>query len=150
MKLEISRFLKKQEKGSEVVFFEFTISRASKTWTLEKRFSECYSLFEDLKKSHGDNLPPFPGKTLFVQKSYEQLTSRKQKLEFFFQDIIKRTDLTRDKNTMAFLNLKLDENEAYPNLVKIIGKLGCSFGVRDFVFDIGTFFSFFIRSSKRH
>ena len=139
VKLEIPRFIKKKMNNSTLVFFEFIISKDSETWKLEKRFSECHMLHEDLKKSHGNTLPPFPSKSLFSLKTYEQLTPRRQKLEFYFQQIIKRMDLIRDTNTLSFLKMELGPEDGFVNVVKIVSKIASSFGVRDFSFDIGNY-----------
>ena len=136
-KIEIPKWNKKNHRGSEAIFFNFVVSKGSETWQLDKRFSECHLLYEDLKKSHGNNLPPFPSKSLFSLKTYEQLNPRRQKLEFFFQNILKRMDLLRDRNVLNFLKLELSVDDGFVNLVKMISKMRCSFGVRDFVFDIG-------------
>ena len=136
-KIEIPKWNKKMHRGSEAIFFNLLITKGTETWELDKRFSECHLLFEDLKKYHGNNLPPFPSKSLFSLKTYEQLNPRRQKLEFFFQNIFKRMDLLRDKNVLQFLKMELNADDGFVNLVKMIAKMRCSFGVRDFVFDIG-------------
>jgi len=113
------------------------ITKGNDTWSVDKRFSECHLLYEDLKKSHGSNLPPFPSKSLFSLKTYEQLNPRKQKLEFFFQNILKRMDLIRDKNVLKFLKMEVSKEDGFINIVKMIAKMSCTFGVRDFIFNIG-------------
>lgn len=135
-KIEIPKWNKKNHRGSETIFFQLIVSKGNDTWTLDKRFSECHLLYEDLKKYHGNNLPPFPSKSLFSLKTYEQLNPRRQKLEFFFQNILKRMDLIRDQNVLQFLKLEVSQEDGFFNVVKMIAKMSCTFGVRDFIFDI--------------
>jgi hypothetical protein len=136
-KIEIPKWNKKNHRGSETIFFNLVVSKGNDTWSVDKRFSECHLLYEDLKKSHGNNLPPFPSKSLFSLKTYEQLNPRRQKLEFFFQNIMKRMDLIRDQNVLKFLKLEVSKEDGFINIVKMIAKMSCTFGVRDFIFDIG-------------
>ena len=135
--IEIPRFLNKPLQGKDVVYFELIVTRNKETWKLEKRFSECRLLYDDLLKSHGESLPPFPSKSFFALKNYDALNARRQKLEFFFQQILKRQDLIRDKNTQNFLKFELKINEDIIAVTKMLSKLSCSFGVRDFEFDLG-------------
>lgn len=136
-KIEIPKWTSKTMHGSSVTFFNFVVDKGDEVQKFEKRFSECHQLYESLKKSHGNNIPPFPAKSLFTLKTYEQLNPRRQKLEFFFQNILKRLDLLRDKEVVKFLRIELTEQDGVTNLLKMIAKMNCTFGVRDFVFNIG-------------
>jgi hypothetical protein len=136
-KIEIPKWTNKNINGNNVTYFNFVLDTGNEVQKFEKRFSECHILYEDLKKSHGSNIPPFPPKSIFTLKTYEQLNPRRQKLEFFFQNIIKRMDLLRDKEVVKFLKIQLSQEDGFTNLVKMIAKMNCTFGVRDFIFDIG-------------
>lgn len=137
LKIEIPKYAKKANGGSDVVYFEFIVTRGTETWKLEKRYSECSDFYNALKKSHGDFLPDFPSKSFFSLKSYEQLNPRRQRLESFFQSLGRRLDLVRDRNTISFLKVDASGQNDFGGVVKIVGKMSCSFGVRDFIYDIG-------------
>lgn len=143
LRIEIPKYLKKNQNGSEVIFYELIITRGTETWKLEKRFSECHDYYNSLKKSHGDFLPEFPSKSFFSLKSYEQLNPRRQKLENFFQMMGRRLDLVRDRNTINFLKVDASGQNDFGSVLKIVGKMSCSFGVRDFIYDIGRELLFF-------
>ena len=66
MTIEIPSFTERKENGATVVFYNVSIgfSKNSKTWTLQKRYSEFDSLDKSLREVH-PNMPSLPGKTFF-------------------------------------------------------------------------------------
>ena len=58
-------------------------------WQIEKRYSEFFTLHEKLKKLF-PCLPKIPGKTIKKLKSDEGINKRKEVLELFLRECVKR------------------------------------------------------------
>ena len=59
---------------------------------IEKRMTDFYQLYEDLKSRAYINLPRLPGKTARHIKDPEELETRRQELVRFLRDLINRRD----------------------------------------------------------
>ena len=94
------------------------------TWVIDKRYSEFYSIHEKLKKLF-PRLPTIPGKTFGKLKSEEGLTKRKELLEAFLRECIKRRDILQNSEFQQFLELETNAPEVVGNT--------CPLGVRDFI-----------------
>ena len=86
MEIEASvpEFKKAFEGSKDVVYYKINLKSGNHQWTLEKRYSDITQLHEDLSKNHG-NLPAIPPKTLFPLKKYEDIDSRRMKLDAYIQ-----------------------------------------------------------------
>ena len=76
-------------------------------WQIEKRYSEFFSIHEKLNKLF-PRLPQIPGKTIGKLKSDEGLNKRKELLELFLRECVKRKEILQNSDFQTFLSL--DEN----------------------------------------
>ena len=103
------------------------------TWVIDKRYSEFYSIHEKLKKLF-PRLPTIPGKTFGKLKSEEGLTKRKELLEAFLRECIKRRDILQNSEFQQFLELETNAPEVVGNTVTLVyDYTKCPLGVRDFI-----------------
>ena len=103
------------------------------TWVIDKRYSEFYSIHEKLKKLF-PRLPTIPGKTFGKLKSEEGLTKRKELLEAFLRECIKRRDILQNSEFQQFLELEANAPEVVGNTVTLVyDYTKCPLGVRDFI-----------------
>ena len=65
-------------------------------WQIEKRYSEFFTLHEKLKKLF-PCLPKIPGKTIKKLKSDEGINKRKEVLELFLRECVKRKEILQNK-----------------------------------------------------
>lgn len=88
MEIEASvpEFKKNFEGNKDVVYFIIKLRSGNNQWVVEKRFSDITQLHDDLKNNHG-NLPLLPPKTLFPIKTYEDIESRRIKLDVYINVI---------------------------------------------------------------
>ena len=102
-------------------------------WTLEKRYSEFYSIHEKLLKLF-PRLPKIPGKTFTRLKSEEGLSKRKELLEAFLRECVKRRDILQNTEFQTFLELEKNAPEVIGNTVTLVYDYKkCPMGVRDFI-----------------
>ena len=102
-------------------------------WNLEKRYSEFYSIHEKLNKLF-PRLPQIPGKTFGRVASEDALNKRKELLEAFLRECVKRRDILQNSDFQKFLELESNAPEVVGNTVSLIYDYKkCPMGVRDFI-----------------
>ena len=102
-------------------------------WNLEKRYSEFYSIHEKLNKLF-PRLPQIPGKTFGRVTSEDALNKRKELLEAFLRECVKRRDILQNSDFQKFLELESNAPEVVGNTVSLIYDYKkCPMGVRDFI-----------------
>ena len=102
-------------------------------WNLEKRYSEFYSIHEKLNKLF-PRLPQIPGKTFGRVTSEDALNKRKELLEAFLRECVKRRDILQNSDFQKFLELEFNAPEVVGNTVSLIYDYKkCPMGVRDFI-----------------
>ena len=102
-------------------------------WILDKRYSEFYDIHEKLRKLF-PRLPTIPGKTFTRVKSEEALNNRKELLEAFLRECVKRRDILQNSEFQKFLELEKNAPEVIGNTVSLIYDYKkCPLGVRDFI-----------------
>jgi len=102
-------------------------------WNLEKRYSEFYSIHEKLNKLF-PRLPQIPGKTFGRVTSEDALNKRKELLEAFLRECVKRRDILQNSDFQKFLELEANAPEVVGNTVSLIYDYKkCPMGVRDFI-----------------
>ena len=103
------------------------------TWQIEKRYSEFYSIHEKLSKLF-PRLPQIPGKTFSRLTSEQGLNKRKEQLEIFLRDCVKRRDILQNSDFQNFLELDKNAPEVVGNTVTLVYDYKkCPLGVRDFI-----------------
>ena len=103
------------------------------TWQLEKRYSEFYSIHEKLNKLF-PRLPSIPGKTFSRLTSSQGLNKRKESLQLFLRECVKRRDILQNPDFQTFLDLEKNAPEVVGNTVtQIYDYKKCPLGVRDFI-----------------
>ena len=103
------------------------------TWQLEKRYSEFYSIHEKLNKLF-PRLPSIPGKTFSRLTSSQGLNKRKESLQLFLRECVKRRDILQNPDFQTFLDLEKNAPEVVGNSVtQIYDYKKCPLGVRDFI-----------------
>ena len=104
-----------------------------KKWTIDKRYSEFYSMHEKLKKLF-PRLPTIPGKTFTRLTSEQGLNKRKEALQEFLRACVKRRDILQNPDFQKFLELEENAPEVIGNTVTLIYDYKkCPLGVRDFI-----------------
>ena len=104
-----------------------------KTWVINKRYSEFYAIHEKLNKLF-PRLPSIPGKTFSRLTSEEGLNKRKELLELFLRECVKRRDILQNTDFQTFLELEKNAPEVIGNTVtQIYDYKKCPLGVRDFI-----------------
>ena len=102
-------------------------------WILDKRYSEFYAIHEKLRKLF-PRLPTIPGKTFTRVKSEDALNKRKELLEAFLRECVKRRDILQNSEFQQFLELEKNAPEVIGNTVSLIYDYKkCPLGVRDFI-----------------
>lgn len=103
------------------------------TWNLEKRYSEFYSMHEKLNKLF-PRLPTIPGKTLSKVKSESALTKRRDLLQAFLRECVKRRDILQHPEFQKFLELDENAPEVVGNTINLVYEYKkLPMGVRDFI-----------------
>ena len=102
-------------------------------WILDKRYSEFYSIHEKLNKLF-PRLPTIPGKTFSRLTSESGLNKRKELLQAFLRECVKRRDILQNTDFQKFLDLEKNAPEVVGNTVtQIYDYKKCPFGVRSFI-----------------
>ena len=102
-------------------------------WILDKRYSEFYSIHEKLNKLF-PRLPSIPGKTFGRVTAEDALKKRKELLELFLRECVKRRDILQNSDFQNFLELEKYAPEVVGNSVSLIYDYKkCPLGVRDFI-----------------
>ena len=105
----------------------------SKTWTLEKRYSEFKTIHDKLRKIF-PRLPSIPGITLFKVTSEEGLNKRKELLQLFLRECVQRRDILQNVDFQKFLELDKNSPEIVGNNIsQIYDYKKCPLGVRNFI-----------------
>ena len=86
------------------------------TWVINKRYSEFYAIHEKLNKLF-PRLPSIPGKTFSRLTSEEGLNKRKELLELFLRECVKRRDILQNTDFQTFLELEKNAPEVLCNTV---------------------------------
>jgi len=85
--------------------YKLRIKTAFECWDIEKRYSEFYSLHNQLKeKMNIKFLPKFPEKK-FLKLSGSVVEERKVKLAHYMNELNKSLDIFKDDDLIAFINL---------------------------------------------
>lgn len=119
-----------------VTFYELTIFNyfSKHKWTLEKRYSEFYDLYNNLAKLV-NNCPVPPSKSFFKLKSLDELTKRKNQLDQFIKSCVVRKDIATSSIFRAFIEIEKNSPElavSGPDQLSSIHDL--PLGVRDMVY----------------
>lgn len=83
-----------------MTFYKLLVQTNKESWTLEKRFSQFDSMYQEIAKMISD-APPLPPKTYFKLTSHEGLVKRKQDLDIFVKALVARPEIL---NHSAFRN----------------------------------------------
>ena len=133
--ITVLSYKEKYVQGKTATFYvvEVKSNITQKTWMLDKRYSEFYSIHEKLYKLF-PRLPTIPGKTFGKVKSEQALTKRKELLEAFLRECIQRRDILQNTDFQNFLDLEKNAPEVVGNTVSLIYDYKkCPLGVRDFI-----------------
>ena len=88
-----------------VIFYQVQVHSNEKSWIVEHRYSEFDDLLNSLKKTFTD-LPPLPPKTAFKLKSEGGILIRKQGLDKFIKELIKRPEVLNHTLVCDFLKVE--------------------------------------------
>ena len=131
----VKSYSEKFVQGKTATFYliELTSHLTQKVWTIEKRYSEFYSLHEILQKE-SVCLPTIPGKTLGKVKSEEALNKRKELLQLFLRECVQRRDILKNPKFQEFLELSKNAPEIIGNNVALLlDYRKFPLGVRNFI-----------------
>ena len=90
---------------------------AAKKWKMKMRFSQFYAFDQHLQQYlrqlgiDETRLPEFPEKVYFGHMSPSLVKERKAALEFYFQELVKDKELTREPIVRAFLKLPMSTED---------------------------------------
>ena len=133
--ISVLSYLEKYVDAKTATFYVIEIKShiTQTTWQIEKRYSEFYSIHEKLSKLF-PRLPSIPGKTFSRLTSESGLNKRKELLQAFLRECVKRRDILQNKDFQEFLELEKNAPELVGNTVSLIYDYKkCPFGVRDFI-----------------
>ena len=136
LEIKITEFFEKYIESKTVTFYKLEIydNYSKERWNLDKRYSEIDLLHKTLSKLY-PNIPPMPGKTLFKIKNQAQLENRKNQLEFFLRECVKRKDIESNSSFKAFLEVDKHSPDLTYNAPSIVYENNeLPQGVRDFHF----------------
>ena len=122
-----------ESKTATFYLIELKSNVTSKTWTIEKRYSEFKTIHDKLAKIF-PRLPSIPGITLFRVTSEEGLNKRKDLLQLFLRECVQRRDILQNIDFQKFLELDKNAPEIVGNNIsQIYDYKKCPMGVRDFI-----------------
>ena len=122
-----------ESKTATFYMIELKSHITQKTWNLEKRYSEFKKIHDMLSKIF-PRIPSIPGITLFKVTSEDALNKRKQLLQLFLRECVKRRDILQNKDFQTFLELGKYAPEIEGNNVSLIYDYKkCPMGVRNFI-----------------
>ena len=133
--ISVLSYLEKYVDGKTATFYIIEIKShiTQTTWQIEKRYSEFYSIHEKLNKLF-PRLPSIPGKTFSRLTSESGLNKRKELLQAFLRECVKRRDILQNTDFQKFLDLEKNAPEVVGNTVtQIYDYKKCPFGVRSFI-----------------
>ena len=90
-----------------VTFYKVQVKCDQTEWTIEKRYSEFDTLFNDLKKMFAV-VPPMPPKTVFKVKSPEGILKRRQGLDSFLRGAAARPEMLNSVPMINFLEVRYE------------------------------------------
>jgi hypothetical protein len=121
------------KKSATFYKIEITSNINQHTWELEKRYSEFFTIHENLSKLF-PRLPAIPGKTWIKLKSEDGIKKRQELLEIFLRECVQRRDILQNEEFQQFLELEKNAPEVIGNNVSLIYHYKkCPLGVRDFI-----------------
>ena len=133
--IEVQSYSEKYVAGKTATFYlvELISHITQKKWTIEKRYSEFKTIHDKLHKIF-PRLPKIPGKTIKKVTSEEGLNKRKELLQLFLRECVKRRDILQNKDFQLFLDLEKNAPEIVGNNVtQIYDYKKCPLGVRSFI-----------------
>ena len=134
--IDIPTYTKKPVNSDLKVFYEVNVydNYSHKKWTLLKRYSNFYTLYQELIILISD-VPILPGKTILKVTDEEDIKQRRIQLESFLSECVKRKDILSTECFIKFLEVdKFSPNINFnsPNIINTLEHL--PFGVRDFFY----------------
>ena len=134
--IDIPSFKKKVQNSDLVVFYDVNVydNYSHKKWTLSKRYSNFYNLYQELILLVAD-VPNLPGKTILKVTDLEEINQRRIHLESFLTQCINRKDILSTDCFIKFLEIdKFSPNINFnsPKISNILEHL--PLGVRDFFY----------------
>ena len=133
--IEVQSYSEKYVAGKTATYYlvELISHITKKKWTIEKRYSEFKTIHDKLHKIF-PRLPKIPGKTIKKVTSEEGLNKRKELLQLFLRECVKRRDILQNKDFQVFLDLEKNAPEIVGNNVtQIYDYKKCPLGVRSFI-----------------
>ena len=122
-----------ESKTATFYLVELKSNITSKTWNIEKRYSEFKTIHDKLRKIF-PRLPSIPGITLFKVTSEEDLNKRKELLQLFLRECVQRRDILQNIDFQKFLELDKNAPEIVGNnITQIYDYKKCPLGVRNFI-----------------
>jgi WD40 repeat protein len=133
--ITVLSYSEKQVDKKSVIFYNVEVKSniTQNTWVIDKRYSEFFAMHEKLSKLF-PRLPTIPGKTIGKVKSESALTKRKELLEIFLRECVKRRDILRHPDFQQFLELDENAPEVVGNTINLVYEYKkLPMGVRDFI-----------------
>lgn len=87
-----------------VTFYTLLVTTSKGSWSLDRRFSQFDSMYQELSKMIS-NVPPLPPKTYFKLTSHEGLVKRKQDLDIFMKALVQRPEILNHSSLRSFLEV---------------------------------------------
>ncbi len=105
--MSVDGFETKTINKEDVIFYKISLYSylTEKEWNIVHRYNEFYDLFY-LFQSYFYKLPNLPGKSLGKVSNLTELNRRKDMLNDFLNEIVRRPDLLSNPNTIKFLKLE--------------------------------------------
>ena len=133
--ITVLSYSEKQVDKKSVIFYNVEVKSniTQNTWVIDKRYSEFFAMHEKLNKLF-PRLPTIPGKTLSKVKSESALTKRKDLLQIFLRECVKRRDILAHPDFQQFLELDENAPEVVGNTINLVYEYKkLPMGVRDFI-----------------
>ena len=133
--IEVKSYSEKYIESKTATFYlvELNSRITQKVWTIEKRYSEFYTIHSKLSKLF-PRIPSIPGKTLTKLTSESGLNKRKEQLQIFLRDCVQRRDILQNTEFQNFLELDKYAPEIVGNNVSLLYDYKkCPLGVRSFI-----------------
>ena len=122
-----------ESKTATFYLVELKSNITSKTWNIEKRYSEFKTIHDKLRIIF-PRLPSLPGITLFKVTSEEGLNKRKELLQLFLRECVQRRDILQNIDFQKFLELDKNAPEIVGNnITQIYEYKKCPLGIRNFI-----------------
>ena len=134
--IDIPSFTKKIVHSNHVIFYEVNVydNYSHKKWTLKKRYSNFYSLYQELITIIPD-VPILPGKTLLKVTDKDEINQRRISLESFLTECVNRKDILLTECFIKFLEIDRYSPNIYFNSPKKNNILeNLPLGIRDYFY----------------